>query len=181
MKVFTVIVAVVGFALLGIGALVGNTTFAAPYQSVQPGYVQTYISGNQSNGFTSYLQMKGGSSIFIIHEHDFTPTFSYQSLGADQHLSLVYRPIDSTDVDVTATDGLELKGTGYTTSAISVINGSNHTLFATAAYASNSSTYQENQWAIGGWFMAIGGAAIVLMLILIWILLARAGIWILPF
>lgn len=168
----------IGLALLGVGNYLNHSTYLASYQTLSIGNVENYISGDSSNGFTSYLQIQGNSTIYIIHEMDFLPAFSYSSLGNARQVNLTYIP-DAINVDVSATNGLEFKGTGDTVAAITVLNesGKQTQQYVTQTYTNNPNGYQQDRSSMGGWLI---GIAIIVLIITFFVVLAMNGILFIP-
>jgi hypothetical protein len=168
---------VVCLALLGTGYVFDKSTYQKPYQTISSGNVENYISGIQQDDYTSYMQLTDVSSLFIVHEPDFSPAFSYQALAQSTHVSILYNPDESSSVDVTDTGGLELKGTGYTVAAITVLNGNQRLQYSTQIYLNNPTGYQQDRSNIGIYFIAGGFLG---LLITLYIVLLKNGIVIIP-
>ena len=102
----------IGIIVVGLGLLIGMTSYQVTYQSIANQQIQHYISGDDSNGNTSYIQMAGSGALFVVYEKDFSPQVSNSDLGSGI-VSFTYRDDYAISVDVTATSGDHLIGKGY--------------------------------------------------------------------
>jgi Flp pilus assembly protein TadD len=148
-----------GIALLGL--LISQSSYEVTYHQVTDAFIDHYISGNDDNQHTSYFDIDGSAVLFIVHEDDFSPHLDPHALG-DGHVSLVYRPDESRDVDVQATSGLHLKGSGYT--VIEITGLESGAAFATSEYSDHPQGYYQDDSPAGYGVMAFGGLVSLLSL-----------------
>ncbi len=142
-----------GVAGIFIGFALGFSSHQVTYQDVQHRQFEHYIHDSG----TSYMTMQNSSTIYVINKGDFSPSFNDQNLQSTL-ISFVYRPDQTTDVDVSSDKGTHLVGTGYTVVKITSYdtNGQNPQSYATADYTQHPQGYNENNWAGGIFILFIG-------------------------
>ncbi|GAC1656795.1 MAG: hypothetical protein NVS4B12_29150 [Ktedonobacteraceae bacterium] len=142
-----------GVAGIIIGVALGFSSHQVTYQDVQHGQFEHYIHDSG----TSYMTLQNSSTIYVINEGDFSPSFNYHDLQSSL-ISFVYRPDQTTDVDVTSDKGTHLTGTGYTVVKITSYDttGQNPQSYATADYTQHPQGYNENDWTGGIFLLFIG-------------------------
>ncbi len=154
---------VVGAILAVVGLIVGFTSHGVTYQRVPQGTIAHFLAGDDG---TDYLQMDGSSTLYILHEQDFTPAINGTKTFANgASISLIYSPDDTTGIDVTSTLGTHLVGKAFKVVQItSLDNGSK--VYATSEYSQNPNGFYQNNWGIGAILLVIGlvtaGAALIL-------------------
>lgn len=150
-----------GLIIVAVGWLIAQSSYQVSFQQVSDAALQHYVSGNADNGHTSYFTVAGSTAIFIVHENDFSPAVTFDSLGQG-NISYFYDPNNTTDVDVSATNGLHLKGTGYPVVQITALDTNKS--FTTKDYASHPNGYYTDRHLIGYIVLTLGGIITLLSL-----------------
>ena len=135
-------------AILALGGLFyGVSSHQVMYQTVAPGAPAHYLE----DGSTAYLQMQNSETLYIVNENDFSPPLTGSVISNGGNISFVYRPDDTTSVDVTSTRGTHLQGDGYTVVQMTVYdaNGQNPQIYTTSEYTQNPNGFYQNNWAGG--------------------------------
>src|SRR5215831_2088585 len=103
-------------ALLTIGGLVyGIGSHAVTYQRVSHDTVLHFLSPADASSSTGYLQLQNDPNLYVMNESDFTPPLTGTSFGDGNVIAYVYRPDQTTSIDVTATNNsTHLQGDAYT-------------------------------------------------------------------
>lgn len=167
----------IGLVIIGFGVIVGNSTYQKPYQQVTAQTLKLYVSGSASDGYISYIELEGSTAIYLVHEKDFTPELSYDALGGGRTLMLAFIPDNPSQVDVTTSNGLEIKGAAYQVVSLTVQLDSQTKQFTTSDYTDHPGGYPQDHWGIGRWIVGVG---IVILGIVVWVVLAMNGIVITP-
>ncbi len=139
-----------GIVLLLVGFIYGLGSRHASYKSVAQGTIVHYLS---SEG-TGYLQMEGNTSLFVVHEDNFSPKIS--SFADGDIVSLVYDPSETTAIDVSSVLGTHLKGTASKVVEITFSDAKGQKLYVTPEYMSDPQGYDHNQWGVGIGLMLVG-------------------------
>ncbi len=141
---------IIGVLLVIAGLIYGLSSRQTSYKSTPQGNIAHYLS---SDG-TGYLQMEGGSALYIIHEDNFTPKIA--SFADGDTISFVYDPGETTAVDVTSTIGTHLLGNASKVVEITANATNGPTMYKTPEYTANPQGYNHNQWGIGIALMIVG-------------------------
>ncbi len=139
-----------GVILLVAGIVYGLGSRHVQYKNVAQGSIAHYLS---SDG-TGYLQMEGNSSLYIVHQDNFTPKLP--TFADSDTVSFTYDPGETTSVDVKSTIGTHLVGTASKVVAITSSDTTGQKTYATPEYVSNSQGYDNNQWPLGFGLLVIG-------------------------
>ncbi len=147
-------------ALLTIGGLVyGIGSHAVTYQSVSRDTVIHFLSPTDTSSSTGYLQLQNDPNLYVINESDFTPPLTGNSFGDGDVIAYVYRPDQTTSIDVMATNNLtHLEGNAYTIEQITVFgpNGQPAAVFATSEFTQNPRGFYQNNWPGGSALLVLG-------------------------
>lgn len=145
------VVLALGAVLIITGLIYGLGSRQVNYKSVGQGSIAHYLS---SEG-TGYLQMSGSSSLYVVHEDNFTPKLS--SFADGDTISFVYDPSDTTPVDVTSTLNTHLLGTASKVVEItSTDTGGGQKTYATPEYTQHPQGYNMNRWLVGAGLLVVG-------------------------
>ena len=139
-----------GTILLIAGIVYGLGSRHVQYKNVAQGSIAHYLSADG----TGYLQMEGNSSLYIVHQDNFSPKLP--TFADSDTVSFTYDPDETTSVDVKSTIGTHLVGTAAKVVAITSIDTTGQKTYTTPEYASNSQGYDNNQWPIGIGLIVVG-------------------------
>lgn len=151
------LVIALGALLIIVGLIIGRSSYQVAYQSLPAGVMAHYITGDNGKG---YLQMAGSTALYVVYEQDLSPTFNADDLG-DGNISLIYRPDDTMDIDVTSTAGTHLTGKAYKVIEITVYGGTQQA-YATSEYRQFPDGFFQNNWEVGSPLIGVGAAIILL-------------------
>jgi hypothetical protein len=154
--------------IIGFGFLVSTSSYQVTYQSVHQQLIQYYISGDSSNGYTSYMQLVGSQALFVLHEHDFKPYIQAKDFPSGL-ISLIYRNDYTTSIDITSQSGIRLQGNAFI--AISVTDPDTGKIYSTDIFQQNPNGFYINRWPIA-WTIIVLGLLVFLAALFIgeWIL-----------
>lgn len=153
-----------GIVLVVVGPIVGFSSHQVSYQNAHQAQLTHYIE----DGTTAYMTLASDSNIYVLNEGDFSPSLTMNSIQSNT-VSFVYRPDQTTDVDVTSSKGTHLTGSGFT--VVQLIsydsNGQNAQTYATSDFTQHPNGFYENDWAGGIFLMIIGFILLALFLFII--------------
>ena len=137
------------------GLFTGFTSHTVVFQSSAPGIIAHYLSGQSTA--TGYLQMMGGSELYVVDEHAFTPVLhGVQTLENGDAISFVFESNQSTPIDVRSHTGTHLVGSAHRIVEITFYGAQQVTVYKTMEYAHHPQGYYQNNWLPGG-ALALGG------------------------
>jgi len=155
---------IVGALVLIGGLIYGASSHNVAYQSVSPGSVAHFLSGDSGTG---YLQMTGSPKLYVLNESDFTPALSgTNTFGDGDNISFVYRTDSTTDIDQTSTIGTHLVGPAYTVVELTVFSSNGQQVFKTSDYSQNPNGFYQNNWLAGGAIAFVGLIILALAFVL---------------
>ncbi len=142
-----------GLVIVGVLFAIGGLTYGAiphqvPYQSITKTFIAHYLSGFG----TGYMQMVGSSNLYMVHEEDFSPSFSADYLNHGNVLiSLLYRADATTDIDASSDTNVHLVGSAYKVERITLYHqfGQKPQVFSTSEYTQNPNGYYQHDWMAG--------------------------------
>lgn len=158
-----------GLIIIGALVLIGGLIYGAnshnvAYQSVSPGSVAHFLSGDSGTG---YLQMSGSPKLYVLNESDFIPAINgTNTFGDGDNISFVYRTDGTTDIDQTSTIGTHLAGPAYTVVELTVFSSNGQQVFKTSNYSQNPDGFYQNNWLVGGAIAFVGLIILALAFIL---------------
>ena len=155
-----VIAFLVGSAIVTGGIIFGLSSGLHSYHAINGGRIKDYIIGNSSNGFTDYFTLEGNSALFLAHETDFAPQLDAKQLSVA--VSLAYRTDAGANIDVSADNGLEMKGFAFEVEEITAL-GSGQS-FATEVYMQHPTGVQDDFWPFAYGLIALGVITILFAL-----------------
>ncbi len=144
-----------GIILLLAGLIYGLGSRSSNYKSVPQGTIAHYLTADG----TDYLQMDGSSSLYIIHEDNFSPKVTGFADG--DTISFVYDPAETTSIDKKSTIGTHLIGTASKVVQIIATDTNGQKVYKTPEYTSSPQGYTRNQWGIGGVLLVLGLLSLV--------------------
>jgi hypothetical protein len=118
--------------------------------------------GGSSSNHIGYLQMVNDNNLYTLNEDDFSPHVQDSSFGDGDDISFIYRPEDTTNVNVSATNtSTHMQGAAYTIEQLTVFpsNSSSNqegTTYTSSEYSKNPHGYTQNNWLLGGGLLALG-------------------------
>ncbi len=139
-----------GVVLLVAGIVYGLGSRQVQYKNVAQGSIAHYLSADG----TGYLQMEGNSSLYIVHQDNFSPKLP--TFADSDTVSFVYDPSETTAIDVNSTIGTHLLGTAAKVVAITTSDTTGQKQYTTPEYASNPQGYDHNQWPLGIGLLVVG-------------------------
>ena len=147
-----IIVLAIGAVTLLSGLVFGLGSRTVAYQQVKQGTIQHVLSANGD----SYIQMLGNSSRYILHQDDFRPLVSNNTLGDGDVVSFIYDPSATTRIDVTSQLGTNLTGDASKIVQLTLFTVNGSTSFLTPDYTQHPNCYTLNRWPIGAGLMLLG-------------------------
>lgn len=154
------LICLTGLLVVGLGLLVGWQSHQVTYRSSGRAPIAHYLSDPQTH--EGYLQLAGSPTLYLVREQDFTPPIRGTATLKDLMLvGLVYRPDESTAIDVQARMGTHLVGQAYTVVALTLydLNGTVTQAFTSTLYREHPQGFYENDWPLGA-AISLPGAAI---------------------
>ena len=155
------------------GLLIGLSSHQVTYHNAGKEIVAHFLSGgSSSSNRIGYVQMLNDANLYIVNEDDFSPPVKDNSFGDGDTLSLIYRPMDTTSINVNATNtSTHLQGSAFTIVQFTVlpsggINSSGAQTYASSEYSKNPSGFYQNNWLLGVGPLAVGLLLIVVGFIL---------------
>lgn len=150
-----------GLIVIGVICLIGGLFYGVlshtvTYQRTGPAHIAHYLAGSSSND--GYLQLDNGSTLYIVHQGDFSPSIDGLNTFKDgDTLSIVYRTDDTTSIDETSTIGTHLNGDAYT--VVQIADSDTNAVYTTNTYNQNPTGFYQNNWG-GGIALFLLGALI---------------------
>ncbi len=139
-----------GAILLVAGIVYGLGSRQVQYKSVPQGSIAHYLSADG----TGYLQMEGNSSLYIVHQDNFSPKLP--TFADSDTVSFTYDPAETTAIDVKSTLGTHLAGNAAKVVAITSSDTTGQKTYTTPEYTSDPQGYDHNQWPLGLGLLALG-------------------------
>lgn len=151
-------------AILALGGLIfGFTSHQVAYKTTPQGTIAHFLAGDDG---TDYVQMDNGPTLYILKQQDFTPAIhGTDTFVNGDSVSLVYRPDNTTDIDVTSILGTHLVGKAYKVIAIITLDNGKK-VYATSEYSQNPKGFFQNNWGIGAISLVAGLALAVVAVFL---------------
>lgn len=150
------------FCAIG-GLFIGISSHQVTYRNGGREIVAHFLSGgSSSSNHIGYLQLENDNNLYIINEDDFSPRVQDRSFGDGDDISFIYRPVDTTNINVSATNtSTHMQGAAYTIVQFTVFpsNSSNDqqgTTYTSSEYSKNPHGYTQNNWLLGGGLLALG-------------------------
>jgi len=155
------------------GVLIGVSSHQVAYRNPGREIVAHFLSGGgSSSNRIGYLQMVDDDNLYLINEDDFSPSVKDNSFGDGDSISFIYRPVDTTGINVSATNtSTHLQGQAYVIEQITVLpsNGSNGVTpvtYTSSEYSKDPRGYFQSNWLLGGGLLALGLLLVVVGFIL---------------
>lgn len=159
------------------GLFIGLSSHQVTYRSTEREIVAHFLSGgSSSSNRIGYLQLLNDANLYIVNEDDFSPPVKDNSFGDGDTISFIYRPMDTTSINVSATNtSTHLQGSALTIEQFTVLpsggsNGSGAQTYTSSEYSKNPNGFYQNNWLLGTGPLALGGAvplAVGLLLIVV--------------
>ncbi len=172
---------VTGLVCAIVGLFIGLSSHQVTYHNAGKEIVAHFLSGgSSSSNRIGYVQMLNDTNLYIVNEDDFSPPVKDNSFGDGDTISLIYRPMDTTSINVSATNtSTHLQGSAVTIVQFTVlpsggINSSGAQTYTSSEYSKNPNGFYQNNWLLGTEPLALGGAvplAVGLLLILVGLIL----------
>jgi hypothetical protein len=164
---------VTGLLCAIVGLFIGLSSHQVMYHNAGKEIVAHFLSGgSSSSNRIGYVQMLNDANLYIVNEDDFSPPVKDNSFGDGDTISLIYRPMDTTSINVSATNtSTHLQGSAFTIVQFTVlpsggINSSGAQTYASSEYSKNPSGFYQNNWLLGAVPLAVGLLLILVGLIL---------------
>lgn len=155
------------------GVFIGLSIHQVAYRNAGREIVAHFLSGgNSSSKRIGYLQMVNDTNLYIINEDDFSPAVKDNSFGDGDSISFIYRPVDTTSINVSATNtSTHMQGPAYTIEQFTVLpsnssNGESPMIYTSSEYSKNPQGYSQSNWLLGGGLLALGSILIAVGFIL---------------
>ena len=155
------------------GLIIGLSSHQVTYRNTEREIVAHFLSGgSSSSNRIGYLQMVNDAKLYIINEDDFSPAVKDNSFGDGDTISFIYRPMDTTSINVSATNtSTHLQGPAFTVEQFSVLpsggsNSSGAQTYTGSEYSKNPKGFYQNNWLLGAGPLAVGLILIVVGLVL---------------
>ncbi|MBE3564156.1 MAG: hypothetical protein IMW90_00345 [Thermogemmatispora sp.] len=151
------LICLTGLLVVGLGLVVGWHSHQVTYRSSGRGTIAHYLSDPQTH--EGYLQLEGSPTLYLLREQDFLPPIKGTATLKDLMLvALLYRPDESTEIDVRAQLGTHLVGSAYPVVALTLYNldGAVTQEFKSTLYRQNPQGFYENDWPLGGGVSLLG-------------------------
>ncbi|WP_052889131.1 hypothetical protein [Thermogemmatispora carboxidivorans] len=151
------LICLTGLLVVGLGLVVGWQSHQVTYRSSGRAAIAHYLSDPQTH--EGYLQLEGGSTLYLLREQDFTPPIKGTATLKDLMLvAVLYRPDESTAIDVRARLGTHLVGSAYSVVAVTLydLNGVVTQQFTSGLYRQYPQGFYENEWPLGGGVSLLG-------------------------
>ncbi len=164
---------VTGLLCAILGLFIGLSSHQVTYHNTEKEIVAHFLSGgSSSSNRIGYLQMVNDANLYIVNEDDFSPPVKDNSLGDGDTISFIYRPMDTTSINVSATNtSTHLQGAAFTIEQLTVLpsggsNSSGAQTYISSEYSKNPNGFYQNNWLLGAGPLAVGLLLIVVGLIL---------------
>ncbi|WP_069801238.1 hypothetical protein [Thermogemmatispora onikobensis] len=151
------LICLTGLLVVGLGLAVGWQSHQVAYRSSGRAAIAHYLSDPQTH--EGYLQLEGSPTLYLLREQDFTPPIKGTATLKDLMLvAVLYRPDESTAIDVRARLGTHLVGSAYAVVAVTLydLNGAVTQKFTSALYRQYPQGFYENDWPLGGGVSLLG-------------------------
>jgi hypothetical protein len=155
------------------GVLIGVSSHQVAYRNPGREIVAHFLSGgSSSSNRIGYLQMVDDDNLYILNEDDFSPPVKDNSFGDGDTISFIYRPVDTTSINVSATNtSTHLQGQAYVIEQFTVLpsNGSNGVTpvtYTSSEYSKDPRSYFQSNWLLAGGLLALGLLLVVVGFIL---------------
>jgi hypothetical protein len=164
---------VTGLLCAIVGLFIGLSSHQVTYHNAGKEIVAHFLSGgSSSSNRIGYVQMLNDANLYIVNEDDFSPPVKDNSFGDGDTISLIYRPMDTTSINVSATNtSTRLQGSAFTIVQFTVlpsggINSSGAQTYTSSEYSKNPSGFYQNNWLLGAGPLAVGLLLIIVGFIL---------------
>ncbi len=165
-----------GLIVIGAICIIGGLVFGVlshnvTYQRTGPAHIAHYLADTSSND--GYLQLDNGSTLYIVHQGDFSPSIDGINTFKDgDTLSIVYRTDDTTSIDASSTIGTHLNGEAY--NVVQIADSDTNSVYTTDTYNQNPTGYYQNNWG-GGIALFLLGAIIAALAFFLPTIRAKRG------
>jgi hypothetical protein len=159
------------------GLFIGLSSHQVTYSNTEREIVAHFLSGgSSSSNHIGYLQMVNDANLYIVNEDDFSPPVKDNSFGDGDTISFIYRPMDTTSINVSATNtSTHMQGSAFTIEQLTVLPNGGSDSFGSQTYTSsefskNPKGFYQNDWLPGTGPLVLGGAvplAVGLLLIVV--------------
>ncbi|MBX5448496.1 hypothetical protein [Thermogemmatispora sp.] len=163
------LICLTGLLVIGLGLIVGWQSHQVTYRSSGRAAIAHYLSDPQTH--EGYLQLEGSPTLYLLREQDFAPPIKGTTTLKDLMLvGLLYRPDESTAIDVQARMGTHLVGQAYTVVALTLydLDGRAIQEFRSTLYRQHPQGFYENDWPLGGAISLLGAVVILAGGIRVW-------------
>ncbi|WP_376795693.1 hypothetical protein [Thermogemmatispora sp.] len=151
------LICLTGLLIVGLGLVVGWQSHQVTYRSSGRAVIGHYLSDPQTH--EGYLQLEGSPTLYLLREQEFTPPIQGTATLKDlMPVGLLYRPDETTQIDVRARLGTHLTGPAYTVVALTLydLDGRVVQEFRSALYRQSPQGFYENDWPLGGGLGLLG-------------------------
>jgi hypothetical protein len=155
------------------GVLMGVSSHQVAYRNPGREIVAHFLSGGSSSSSRiGYVQMVDDDNLYILDEDNFSPPVKDNSFGDGDSISFIYRPVDTTSINVSATNtSTHLQGQAYTIEQFTVLpNNSSNVVepvtYTSSEYSKNPRGYFQSNWQLGGGLLGLGLLLVVVGFIL---------------